>query len=78
MFLTFCKNKNYFNKVKNYFNKIKIRVIFVVIELYFILENWNNFLNRTLVGEDSGVAEDENFNKKFNRITTIELCTNIL
>lgn len=53
-------------------------MIFVVIELCFILENWNNFLNRTLVGEDSGVAEDENFNKKFNRITTIELCTNIL
>lgn len=53
-------------------------MIFVVIELYFILENLVDFVNRTLVGEDSGVAEDENFNKKFNRIITIELCTNIL
>lgn len=47
-------------------------MIFVVIELWFILENWINFFNRTLVGEDSGVVS---FSIKFYRITTIELYT---
>jgi len=48
MFLTFCKNKDYFNKVKKHFNKIKMFFCFVIgfrLKIYDFFKDENLYEN---------------------------------